>query len=46
MRGRTPKKKTRGEQFQFENDDDFKAADESDEESDRAEMKEIMDSWK
>lgn len=46
VRGRTPKKKNRGETFQFDNcDDDFKQADESDEETDRAELKEIMDSW-
>lgn len=46
VRGRTPKKKNRGETFMFDdNADDFKEADASDEESDRAEMKGIMDSW-
>lgn len=45
VRGRTPKKKNRGETFMFDNDDDFKEADASDEESDRAELKEIMGSW-
>lgn len=45
VRGRTPKKKNRGETFVFDNEDDFKEADASDEESDRAELKEIMDSW-
>lgn len=47
VRGRTPKKKSRGETFTFDecHEDDFKQADESDEEADRAELKEIMESW-
>lgn len=47
VRGRTPKKKGRGETFQFdEKDSDFKqAGEDSDEEKDRAELQRIMASW-
>lgn len=43
--GRTPKKKNRGEDFVFDEVPDFKVDDESDEERDRTELKEIMSSW-
>lgn len=45
VRGRTPKKKSRGETFTFDVDDAFEQADASDEESDRAELQEIISSW-
>jgi len=45
VRGRTPKKKNRGETFTFDVEDAFEQADASDEESDRAELQEIISSW-
>lgn len=46
VHGQTPKKKSRGGKFVFDNEEsDFNDADASDEESDRAELQEIMASW-
>ena len=45
VRGRTPKKKNRGESFSFDDVPDFKEADASDEEADRSELKRIMENW-